>query len=643
MKKLLIALSGALAYLLVSLVLTSYDHKVTHMKLNGAVTKEFSERYFASLDKESTFYYYNFLFSGSGALEGEEVKKGGLLEIETGTASKNVQAWIEHGGMSADEPQLPASFVHFYDPTQPEGQRYLKDLLDDFYVSWALENPKTDHVEWAISDDRNEYNYEAAKKHFKNALEQPDESYRKMNMAFAWRAFGQTLHLIADMGIASHVRDDAHPGVGSGATGYKWSFDADPYEEIVFLHASQKGIESFLGGNVDPAVETFARSAKTVKSIAEQLAAYTNKNFFSHETISGTGVIPKIHPEKTYPAPKLDDCTYNSSTNIYTKTIGGNTVKMCKDLSYLAVLNGFRGYPYIDEECTLSQATALMPQIREAGVNALRLFIPKIEIKITALGDDFIEGEVKHKTDEEYPEEILYNGKVSIKKASNLDLIDEVTCENGVFRDAIDLTGFNRTFEQLFAEIECGYVYIKSEPFVETPPPKWNYLKVNMDNIDGIYKLTQNTGEKQSEKTLDWTYSNEYYFGRFVDGVFTLHKDTVIGGWRYITDCTLHIDIQKKIITEGSFSAEVSSFYEPEKRFKRIHFDVANIAANGWAMNYGSFGLGGQDVCNPQKLFNLTRIDYDDYGNNYFFKWELISYNCRDLSGVSFRFREEEW
>jgi hypothetical protein len=489
MKKVFTVLAGAVTYLVLSLILTAYDHLYSHKKINVSIAEAFVQKFSGSINEEDKFYNYIFTFNTTGGLEGEEVSAGGMVDITSSTTEKNVTGWIEHGGFSADEPNLPASFVHFYDPTQPPGERYLKDLLDAFYISWGLDNPQTDHVEWAISDERNEYTYEAGKQRFKNALEQPDEDFRRMEMAFAWRALGQTLHLIADMGIASHVRDDAHPGVGTGMVGYKWAFDADPYESVVMDHSKKDGISGFMSGSVDPAVQAFCRNSTTAKSIAEKLAAYTNSNFFSHETISGTGVIPKIHPEKTYPAPKLESCNYDEETAIFSRSFGGNSVKMCKDLSYLSFLNDCRGYPYIDEECILSQATALFPQIREAGVNVMKCFIPDLEVTITGLTADSVMGKILHHKDAEYPMEIKYNGPVQIRKLSNRELIGTVDCETGEFRDKIDLSRFDRVVDKLYAEIECGYVFIKSDPF-ESPLFKGVSIRLSSISAGGIIKMT---------------------------------------------------------------------------------------------------------------------------------------------------------
>ena len=50
--------------------------------------------------------------------------------------------------------------------------------------------------------------------------------------AAAWRSLGETMHLIADMSVPSHVRNDSHPEL-------EWTqfitdkYRADSYEEFV--------------------------------------------------------------------------------------------------------------------------------------------------------------------------------------------------------------------------------------------------------------------------------------------------------------------------------------------------------------------------------------------------------------------------
>ena len=49
--------------------------------------------------------------------------------------------------------------------------------------------------------------------------------------AAAWRSLGETMHLIADMSVPSHVRNDSHPGVETQFITDKYR--ADSYEEFV--------------------------------------------------------------------------------------------------------------------------------------------------------------------------------------------------------------------------------------------------------------------------------------------------------------------------------------------------------------------------------------------------------------------------
>ncbi len=461
MKKTALFLLGAIAYIVLSYILSSYGNKKSHPLLNDAIVDVFTSRYSNISDKDNKFYNYNFLFSSTAGLRGEEISIGGIEFVDKRDDTKNVKEWISHGGFSADEPQLPASFRHFYDPTEPPGERYLKDLLDSFYAAWGIFNPHVDHVEWGISHDEHEYNYEAGKKAMESAILEPDEDIRKEHMAFAWRALGETLHLIADMGIACHVRDDAHPALLGQHIDLMGG--PDPYEEICEAMATSEGISSWLTGSIDPSVKAFTKNSKTAKSIAEQLAGYTNANFFSNHTISGQDVKPKAHPDKDYDSPKLEDCEYDKSSHLFMRNIGGNAVKMCKDHSYWHPLNDFRGYPYVDKECTISQAKALAPQIVEAGVNVIRCFIPRMEVKINELTADSIKGEVIHHKDIEYPTELKYNGWVTIRKDPTMEEIDKVLCEDGKFICPVNLVDFDRVEDKLYAEIECGYIYVKSE------------------------------------------------------------------------------------------------------------------------------------------------------------------------------------
>ena len=172
------------------------------------------------------------------------------------------------------------------------------------------------------------YNWEQAKYHVYLALIEPQN--RNKHMAFAYRALGETLHMIADMGCPAHVRDDSHPGFWYES----WlSFGtADIYEEIV--STLTEGIAGWSLGAVDPGLSEHISDSETVVDIAQTMAQYTNRNFFTNQTLSGENVEPKIHPEKTYPKPKLEDAEYHTGTYTYSQNVSGHIVKHCNGTSF---------------------------------------------------------------------------------------------------------------------------------------------------------------------------------------------------------------------------------------------------------------------------------------------------------------------
>jgi len=201
MKKSVYILSGALTYVVLSLILSGYGNVYTHRFLNEAIVDVFLSEFNDATNKAAKFFNYEFEFKSPHGLEGEAITEGGLLYAKSSSKTMNASDWIRHGGFSADEPQLPASFRHFYDPTQDPGQCYLRDMLDFLDEKQIVSNPKIDHVVWGISHPDHQYSYNNGKEMFVSALQTADDDDRNRFMAFAWRALGETLHLIGDMGI----------------------------------------------------------------------------------------------------------------------------------------------------------------------------------------------------------------------------------------------------------------------------------------------------------------------------------------------------------------------------------------------------------------------------------------------------------
>jgi len=179
-------------------------------------------------------------------------------------------------------------------------------------------------------------------------------------VAMAWRALGETLHLMEYMGCPAHVRDDSYPtphGYGSLLS------EPDTYEKYVYAKIRTRGtneIEAYAkSGKFDQNLKTLFQNAKNVRDIAHNFAVWTNKNFFTNQTIAGTNIYGEelkhiTHPSKEYPSPKISEAIYDPDSKYYEGTVGGNTVKHC--VNHISLYEFLwqgkrRGYPAFDVAC----------------------------------------------------------------------------------------------------------------------------------------------------------------------------------------------------------------------------------------------------------------------------------------------------
>lgn len=467
-----------------------YGNTKNHPTLNKFIVKAFVEKNNKGNFSMKKFKLYEFNLD-KVKLRGNYISKSGLFnpsEIDrfhedmvnwlygetTYTEESGMKTpleWIAHGGYSADVPEVPASFRHFYDPTKPDGDRHLTDDVNSKLLSWIqplLIYPNADGVKWAIGQagsygaQEHNYTWENGKVFMKGALEEKDNEKRNALMAKAWRSLGETLHMIGDNGCPSHVRNDAHPQIPFRTMSYFGN--PDTYEEMMdeIQKNNDAGLDEFQSGKVDSEFALNLEKSSTIKEVAHKLAVFTNSNFFTDETITGIDwkgnvVKPITHPNYVYESPKLSAASY--SKNYYRRNVGNKEVLLCTDTWFFNKYPISKTYPYLDEDCVKSMAAALVPAIKEAGFNAIKLYIPDLNVKITSLSDDgSIAGEIIHKTDKEYEKTIKYNGPVVIKTVT-LEELGKFEARNGRFSGKI--TPIDNA--HIYAEIEFGGVTVKSE------------------------------------------------------------------------------------------------------------------------------------------------------------------------------------
>jgi len=636
MKKRINFTLGALFTLAVYIVISGYGNMVIHRGLNGMIINKFESYFINALAPFDRLKNYNILLKSSREYPGEAITEAGYLDAKTTKEKYSASKWIQEGGFSADEPEIFASFRHFYDPLEPAGERYLKNHLDELDAKGVVNQPKIDHLNWALDHPMHEYNWKNGKAAIISALSTFDQEFSDQEMAFAYRALGETLHMIADMGLPAHVRDDAH--ASKSFAGYKLG-SPDAYEEYAeFFNLSEYNIDL-----VDPTLKTSFQMAETVSEIAHKLALYTNANFFTGQTIYGYDkddelVMPIIHADDPYDEPKLDDCKYDLATFTYNKLISGQTVKMCKDNYYSRF---YKGYPYIDSECAESQAKVLFPQIVEAGANVIRLFIPQFEVKITEYNDEekFIKGTVNHLLNKEYDRKILYNGKVNIVDVKSGKQLIGVECIDGKFDAEIKSRDFRNVDwgKGITAEIQFGSFTVKSDPYLNIERGKVKEITIELKMDEALVLGTDDEGRVETSQGYNATYYQLYdkkgtlsQSGNSLTYVYNETDTYEDAGSIKVSQVNVNISITMNP-SKNSLSFTANNFYKMTKTFageteiehqtkeSASHDNVPMVKSSGYYEIYEITGNSVKDV-----IVTYNEIQHEILQGQY----TLLNKNC---------------
>jgi hypothetical protein len=303
--------------------------------------------------------------------------------------SLKFEDWLPHGGFSADEPEIWACVRHFYDPLSINGDHQLTDH------SW-LHGAVYDAIsakQWAFNDVNNPYSWFKAMDYYKTAMEIPEdakitavpgtdfrdpaiavtsnEQARNVYLGKAFRALGETMHMMADLTQPAHVRNDSHP-----------NGDLDPIEST----ANRNTVLLVKDSPVDPAAEAAIASAASAADMYESIALFTNRNFYTDDTIydKASGLNPR-NWESPYPHPQFSDLILDksSSQKTYYKEFNGKKVRMAQQ-TYTSWKIGDKYWQdyIVPPSFMVEQAEVLMPIAIRANAKLINNFFPTMDLKI---------------------------------------------------------------------------------------------------------------------------------------------------------------------------------------------------------------------------------------------------------------------
>jgi hypothetical protein len=417
------------------------------------------------------------------------------------TRDKSINEWLKEGGFSADEPELNMSLVHFYDPIREP--HYLTDYIETKlpdYIGKAS-NPNTSAYQWAFESNDNPFSFISGEQNFLSALEHnvPND----INYGRAWRAVGETMHLISDMAVPAHVRNDAHIPYANLWDPLEYFTDAGSVSTFCTLgqtHSATTDIGDYH--------TSYSNGGQDIRTLFKGLATWTNQNFFSLDTV------PQYQSDKTpngftqYPNPKV---TIDPNiTGYYTTTLDGISNFPLARAS-IAGLIWKTPTLVVDQNVCAAQRSVLLPTAVKASAAVLDAFLPRFQVKIdkveadpTAPGTYAVTAHIQHIATREWPNDpTIRNGAHIVVDSKDIE-IPSFKNLNG--SDNLNTIKYNITAKEgstVTIYYNFGGYKISSADYKIT-----NNLSIDPTSLSGVpnkaYTFNAKIGSLPKGSTLNW-------------------------------------------------------------------------------------------------------------------------------------------
>lgn len=308
-------------------------------------------------------------------------------------SKKTIKELLSDGARSEDTGTLPPPVIipcsrglnHFYDPISNLGLHDISSGKPN--LEWAKyiahtsgpDEPSDDQQESTVE---NFYSWPVAREAFYRALKAHDNEERNKYLARMFRSVGQVAHLLEDMAVPAHVRNDMRGHLYyqslNGINPGNWfgnNFEA-------YVKQNSQLITSLGTAPVFSKFDDYWDSNKYTgnddlyKSLGNGLAEYTQANFLSENRMIGAyphpsmGDLEKKNPEEIIAEDGMHDNV------IYYKKRYGEPVEhlMAQGFLNLYIPNPIVTDYYLDDVCYADYAAKLVPKAVDYSTGLINYF-----------------------------------------------------------------------------------------------------------------------------------------------------------------------------------------------------------------------------------------------------------------------------
>ena len=199
--------------------------------------------------------------------------------------SSQDKIWIIKGSMDEDQGMRPMN--HFYDPVHNIGMAGFSKSKE-----WAMSSATQSNLALANKSIAESSGLIKSSDDF--SYERVMSDYSQGDRQRAMIGFGHLLHLIEDAGVPDHTRNDPHPPIGDFGSPYE-------HEMAKWNPENLNIVAGLVRERLKPVV------LGSLNEYFDNLAKYSNGNFFSKDTISNTEYkFPKLSVVKKIRSGEVD-------------------------------------------------------------------------------------------------------------------------------------------------------------------------------------------------------------------------------------------------------------------------------------------------------------------------------------------------